>query len=55
MSYVITVTYRNGSELTITKPTEKSALAFCNEEIMWENTLKVVCPAIEFEEDGSFV
>jgi hypothetical protein len=55
MDYTITITYRDGSEATVTASSARHALAICNEEIKWENTLKVVCPAIQFEEVGSFV
>ena len=55
MTYEITVTYRDGTEDKLIANSKGEAKAVCREEVKWESTARVVCPAIDFDETGSFV
>jgi hypothetical protein len=53
--YTIIITLRDGSTETKTESFDWAAHAICIEEIQWENTQRVVCEALGFDEEGSFV
>ncbi len=50
----ITIILRDGTQETVTVAFDWEAKAICNEEIKWENTARVVCPSINFDQTGDF-
>lgn len=52
--YEITIILRDGTQETVTVAFNWEAKAICREEIRWENTGRVICPAIGFDELGDF-
>lgn len=50
----VTVTYKTGETYTESFATERAARRFCAEEVKWENTLRVTCPGIDFDQAGDF-
>ena len=53
--YTIIITTKDDNTDTLTTAFKWEALSMCREEIKWENTLRVVCEALGFDEEGSFV
>ena len=52
--HTIIITLRDGSTETVTAAFDWEAKALCNEETKWENTARVVCETIGFDEPGTF-
>ena len=52
-TYTVTLTTTNGST-DYTLESEAAARAFAAEEILWENTVRVTCPALSIDERGTF-
>jgi hypothetical protein len=52
--YEITIVLRDGTHEKVTVAFDWQAKAICREEIKWENTGRVVCPSIGFDETGDF-
>ena len=50
----VTVTYTTGETYTESFATERAARRFCAEEVKWENTKRVACAAIGFDQAGDF-
>lgn len=53
--HTIIITLRDGSTETMQASFDWEAKAICKEEVKWENTLRVVCETIGFDQEGSFV
>ena len=51
---MIEVTYTTGETHTESFATERAARRFCAEEVKWENTKRVACAAIGFDQPGDF-
>lgn len=51
---IVTITRQDGTTETETFDNEKKARSFCREEVKWESTARVVCPAIEFDQEGDY-
>ena len=52
--YEITIVLRNGTQEKIAVAFDWQAKAICREEVKWENTGRVICPSIGFDETGDF-
>ena len=52
--YEITIILRDGTKEKIIAAFDWQAKAICREEIKWENTGRVICPSIGFDETGDF-
>lgn len=52
--HTITIILRDGTQETVTVAFDWEAKAVCREEVKWENTARVVCPSIGFDETGDF-
>ena len=53
-TYEVTVKYLDGETVTAEFDTARKAERFANEEIKWENTMRVTCPALGLNLAGSF-
>ncbi len=52
--FEVNVTCKNGETYTAYFATERAARRFCAEEVKWENTKRVACAAIGFDQAGDF-
>lgn len=53
-TYEVTVKYLDGETATAEFDSARKAQRFANEEIKWENTMRVTCPALDLDLVGSF-
>ena len=51
----ITIILRDGTQETVTVTLDWEAKAICREEVKWENTSRVICESIGFDQTGDFV
>lgn len=50
----ITIILRDGTQETLSVTFDWEAKAICREEVKWENTGRVICETIGFDETGDF-
>jgi len=53
-TYKAAAYYKDGGKIEVTFKTERAARVFCDEEVKWETTQRVVCPQIGFDQRGDF-
>lgn len=52
--YQVTVKYLDGETVTTEFDNPRKAQRFANEEIKWENTMRVICPELNLNMVGNF-
>lgn len=53
-TYQVTVKYLDGETITAEFDNPRKAQRFANEEIKWENTMRVICPELDLNMVGNF-
>ena len=53
-TYQVTVTYLDGETVTADFDNARKAERFAREEVKWETTMRVICPAIDLDLVGDF-
>jgi hypothetical protein len=53
-TYQVTVKYLDGETVTADFDTARKAERFAREEIKWETTMRVICPALDLDLVGDF-